>query len=197
MACHHARVVDAPVETDHEPLVVAAGVSADGTAGAVAASDALRLEHVSKSFRVDKQWLRAVADLSLTVPAQGAVALVGESGCGKTTTLRMATGLTQPDAGTVTWADPTARPQLIFQDPYSSLTPWMTIGRQLEERAAGAEGPTPGALAAGPRAHAPGGPRRTGRGAKPRELSGGQRQRAVIARALASKPDACSSATSR
>jgi peptide/nickel transport system ATP-binding protein len=43
----------------------------------------------------------AVNGLTLEVPAGGAVALVGESGCGKTTTLRMAVGLERPDSGTV------------------------------------------------------------------------------------------------
>ena len=99
---------------------------------------ALELTHVRKTFTVKgaggRAGLRAVDDVSLTVPAKGSVALVGESGCGKTTTLRIATGLLAPDEGSVRWAPDGGRPQLVFQDCGSSLTPWMAIGTQVEER---------------------------------------------------------------
>ena len=99
---------------------------------------ALRLVDVSKSFRVGgsprpANRLRAVADVSLDVPTGGAVALVGESGCGKTTLLRMACGLIRPDQGTVEWAAGSP-PQLVYQDAGSSLTPWRSVGSQVEER---------------------------------------------------------------
>jgi len=128
-----------------------------------------------------------VDELCLEVPAGGSLALVGESGCGKTTTLRMAVGLERPDGGEV-HVGPGGSPQLVFQDAGASLTPWLTTGEMLEERlrAAGLEGPgrrercvevlqlvgLPGGVAA----------------RRPRELSGGQRQRVALARAVAVPP---------
>jgi peptide/nickel transport system ATP-binding protein len=154
--------------------------------------NALELVGIRKAFSVggrgDKAKLVAVDDVTLIVPQRGSVALVGESGCGKTTTLRMATGLLQPDRGTVSWDQNGGRPQLVFQDAGSSLTPWMPIGRQVEERlrvlGVGKAERERRALEYLGRV---GLDTRAAR-AKPRDLSGGQRQRAVIARALASEP---------
>ena len=153
---------------------------------------ALELNHVTKTFPVggkgENSKLLAVDDVSLRVPTRGSVALVGESGCGKTTTLRIATGLLQPDVGEVAWAPTGGRPQLVFQDAGSSLTPWMAIGLQVEERLRAL-----GVNKAEREKRAMdyldrvGLDRRAAR-SKPRDLSGGQRQRAVIARALASEP---------
>ena len=156
---------------------------------------ALELDGLRKSFAIsggrlglERVRVHAVDGLSLTVPAGGATALVGESGCGKTTTLRMACGLITPDEGRVRWSSDSGRPQLIFQDAGSSLTPWCSIGSMIEEQLA-----------------ARGVPRRRRRAdslelldlvgldtrvadARPASLSGGQRQRAAIARALAVNP---------
>jgi peptide/nickel transport system ATP-binding protein len=153
---------------------------------------ALELNHVTKTFDVggkgENSRLLAVDDVSLRVPTRGSVALVGESGCGKTTTLRIATGLLQPDNGDVAWAPTGGRPQLVFQDAGSSLTPWMAIGLQVEERLR--------SLGIGKAEREKRALEYLGRvgldtraaRSKPRDLSGGQRQRAVIARALASDP---------
>ena len=142
----------------------------------------------SGSWRFKQHALTAVHEVSLVVPARGAVALVGESGCGKTSTLRMAAGLSQPNGGTVHWAAGAARPQLVFQDASSSLTPWISVLGQVEERFRNV-----GLPKAERRQQARDLLQRVGldeRSARsrPRELSGGQRQRAVIARALASGP---------
>jgi peptide/nickel transport system ATP-binding protein len=148
---------------------------------------ALQLDDVTKSFGRRKRRHVAVDGLSLTVPRGGAVALVGESGCGKTTTLRMAVGLETPDSGDV-YVGPGGPPQLVFQDAGSSLTPWMTVGDLLDERL---------------RAEGVSGAERTARAAevlglvglskdvaqaKPRQLSGGQRQRVCLARAAVVPP---------
>jgi peptide/nickel transport system ATP-binding protein len=154
---------------------------------------ALELNHVRKTFQMRgargvSTQIVAVDDCSLRVPCGGSVALVGESGSGKTTTLRIATGLTRPDSGSVRWDEPERRPQLIFQDAASSLTPWLTVDQHLSERlqqrgiARRERRPRIQQLrglvgldeAAGY--------------SRPLQLSGGQQQRAAIARALASEP---------
>ncbi|MBA2956438.1 ATP-binding cassette domain-containing protein [Nocardioides sp. MAH-18] len=136
----------------------------------------------------------AVDQVSLTVPAGQIVGLVGESGSGKSTLARAAVGLVPLDAGRILLDGepvPTRgrrRPlQMVFQDPYSSLDPRMTIGESISEAMA------PGGSRAERRAE-------VGRllelvhldparaGARPSELSGGQRQRVALARALGGRP---------
>jgi peptide/nickel transport system ATP-binding protein len=136
----------------------------------------------------------AVDRVSLTVPAGTVVGLVGESGSGKSTLARAAVGLAPLTGGRITLAGapvPTrGRPrplQMVFQDPYSSLDPRMTVGESV------AEAMPPGSSRAGRRAE-------VGRllelvhldpvcaGAVPSRLSGGQRQRVALARALAARP---------
>jgi oligopeptide transport system ATP-binding protein len=140
----------------------------------------------------------AVNDVSFTLPKGGSLGVVGESGSGKSTTARMLVGLETPTAGRVVFAGgpersrkrSARRVQMIFQDPYHSFDPRMTIGQAVEE-----------AL----RLHF-GGTRSERRRrvaelldqvglsarqaeAYPRSLSGGQRQRAAIARAIGIKPE--------
>ena len=136
----------------------------------------------------------AVDGVSLTVPAGQVVGLVGESGSGKSTLARAAVGLAPMQGGRILLDGapvPTRgrnRPlQMVFQDPYSSLDPRMTIGESV------AEAMPRGGSRAERRAEVerllelvhldP-----TRAGARPSELSGGQRQRVALARALAGRP---------
>ena len=180
------------------PLAAAPDGAPSGTAAAarpVVAQAAARAEavltvnDVSKTFRVSgsrRDRLHAVAGVSLSVPEGGSVAIVGESGCGKTTLLRIACGLLEPDRGSVKWADG-LRPQLIFQDAGSSLTPWLSIGTQVAERLR-SEGSRQARREAAVELLERVGLDRRAAKSLPRQLSGGQRQRAAIARALASAP---------
>jgi oligopeptide/dipeptide ABC transporter ATP-binding protein len=153
-------------------------------------------------FRADAHPVRAVEDVSFDVATGETLALVGESGCGKSSVGRTILRLQEPTAGTATFEGSDLftldritlrrmrrRMQIIFQDPYSSLNPRMTVG------AAIAEGIEIHRLASGKDVGRRVGalleevgldPGYTGR--YPHEFSGGQRQRIGIARALAVQP---------
>ena len=158
---------------------------------------------ISRTFRTREREVRALADVSFTIPRGRTHALVGESGSGKSTAARALLGLETMDAGTldvggveVDPSDPRAlrelrrHLQIVHQNPFTSLDPRFTVGRIVrepldlyrvgdraarEERAAWA-------------LEAVRLPERL-RDRRPGALSGGQRQRVAIARALALQPD--------
>ncbi|WP_144119257.1 ABC transporter ATP-binding protein [Catellatospora sichuanensis] len=156
----------------------------------------LAFEDVTVRFGNGRRAMTAVDGVSLTVPSGAVVGLVGESGSGKSTLARAAVGLTPVSGGRILLDGRPLRPrgrrplQMVFQDPYSSLDPRMTIGSSIAE--AIPRGAVPGAagrrdevarlleLVDLPADRA---------GCYPAELSGGQRQRVALARALAGRPD--------
>ena len=130
---------------------------------------------------------RMLHDISFDIRHGEILGLVGESGSGKSTLSRTILGLLEPECGTVTHY--TKRPQMIFQDPYSSLNPAYTVEWILEEPlriygkydAAERKRRVREMLA---RVELP----EEILTAKPAELSGGQRQRVSIAVALIQRP---------
>jgi oligopeptide/dipeptide ABC transporter ATP-binding protein len=170
-------------------------------------SELLSAQDLSCYFRLAGPWgrgplLKAVDGVSFTLQQGETLGLVGESGCGKSTLGRLVLALLPPTGGRIAFAgedlgqvskkhlkELRREIQIIFQDPYSSLNPRMTVGQILEE----------------PFAIHGLGSRRERRGwveellqevgltaevldRYPHEFSGGQRQRLGIARALALKP---------
>jgi peptide/nickel transport system ATP-binding protein len=177
----------------------------------------LELTDVGRDFDVSKPWLnrvlegaprlllRAVDGVSFSIRRGETLALVGESGCGKSTVARLIVGLYAPSRGGITFegvdlSTPGSREsapqirrrmQMIFQDPYASLNPRWRVGRIIAEPIRvnrlltdeAAIGARVGELL-----------RQVGLTPEdadkfPHEFSGGQRQRISIARALSSNPE--------
>jgi peptide/nickel transport system ATP-binding protein len=160
----------------------------------------LELEAVSRDFDVSRPWLnrvlegeprrslRAVDGVSFEVQQGETLALVGESGCGKSTVARLIVGLYPPSEGRIAYRG--RRMQMIFQDPYASLNPRWRVKRIVAEPITHL-GLEKNARVKDKVAHL-----LTQVGLSPEdgekyphEFSGGQRQRISIARALAGEPD--------
>ena len=175
-------------------------------------TDVLRLEHLGIDFSSEDGPLRAVHDVSLSVPRGGIVCLVGESGCGKSLTARAVMGLLPEGArasGRILLETPRGASDLlslsprelrrlrgpgmamIFQEPMTALNPVLRVGRQVDEALRLHLG------LSGREARAEtirlfgevGIPAPESRYADyPHQLSGGMRQRVMIAAALACSP---------
>ncbi len=167
----------------------------------------LEARHLTRYFRLTGAWgkgplLKAVDGVNFALKKGETLGLVGESGCGKSTLARVVLALLPPSQGEVWFAGENVfglpshrlkklrrKMQIIFQDPYSSLNPRMTVGRILEEpyliHSLGSRSER--------RAWAEELLTEVGLSAEhldryPHEFSGGQRQRIGIARALALRP---------
>ena len=149
--------------------------------------NALEVRNLNVSYKRGRERVRAVRDVSFTLGSGEILGLVGESGSGKSTLAKALVGILEPDSGEM--IHNTKRPQLVFQDPYSSLNPAKTVNWMLEEplRIFGKYD------RAARRARVASMLERVGLGPeygdrRPRELSGGQRQRVAIAMALIQRP---------
>ena len=203
-ACHRAKelsVIAEPAAASREPVTVV---------DFAAQPALLTVEHLAKFFKIpgglfggEAKTVKAVNDVSFSIARGETLGLVGESGCGKTTIGRVVLRLDDPTAGTIRYdgkdlggaEGPELKKlrrsiQVIFQDPFSSLNPRMTVGeiigeplsvyriepdakrvKQRVEDLLGLVGLFPYFAER-----------------YPHELSGGQRQRVGIARALALEP---------
>lgn len=169
------------------------------------AAPLLALEDVSRRFLVRRGWfgepqqLTAVDGVSLGLRRGESLGLVGESGCGKSTLGRLACGLLMPSegrvllegrelptAGAASWA--AGRIQMVFQDPFSSLNPRLSVRASVAEPLAARDMPRAERRRLADEMLATVGLEGMG-GRYPHEFSGGQRQRIAVARALITRPD--------
>ena len=196
---------------------------------AVMKAPLVEVRDLAKTFDVSPPWLNRVVErkgrqfvpavdgVSFAIERGKTLALVGESGCGKSTVARLLVGLYAPTRGHVRFdgTETTAtlrsgsraalalrrRMQMIFQDPYASLNPrWKVadiVGEPLKEHGlvqAGGDGKTRSVRAADLKTHVAELLRSVGLAPAdaekfPHQFSGGQRQRISIARALATSPE--------
>ncbi|MDT0683077.1 ATP-binding cassette domain-containing protein [Roseicyclus sp. F158] len=157
---------------------------------------------LARMLRQPARRVRAVDGVDLRLRPGETMALVGESGCGKSTVARCVAGLESPSAGTVRYSGETmeriarrALParkdvQMVFQDPYSSLNPRWPVGRSIAEpmQVLGLETGRDAAQARVAELLSQVGLAPEDAEKFPHQFSGGQRQRVAIARALSTRP---------
>ncbi|MCE2528040.1 MAG: ATP-binding cassette domain-containing protein [Actinomycetia bacterium] len=171
------------------------------------ATDTLALQNLTKIFKIKTGAfrhadLKAVDEVNISIAPGRTLAVVGESGSGKTTLARLILRLIEPTGGTVLLenTDITAlqgtalearrgRMQIVFQDPYDSLSPWQTVGRTvaepliLHQNLSMQQASEPVARMLERVGLSPEHAKRY-----PHELSGGQAQRVGIARSMITNP---------
>ncbi len=168
-----------------EPWGPVAGIGL-GNAPAVLVHGVHKRFPVGSGFK--RRQLQALRGVDLALNEGEAVALVGESGCGKSTLLRSIAGLQPVDEGSIEFGKG-ARPQMVFQDAGASLTPWLTVGEQIEERLRSEPIGRQARKSKVIEALAMVGLPHEVATAKPAQLSGGQRQRVGLARATVVPPE--------
>ena len=142
----------------------------------------IEIVDLKKSYWVEKKELPVLTGINLKVPERQITVILGRSGCGKTTLLRLAGGLERPDCGQILCGD-SHRMAFVFQEP--RLMPWLTVernaafGLRKQERKENA-----GRIREIIRTVGLEGFEK----AYPSQLSGGMKQRAALARALAYRP---------
>jgi len=177
-----------------------------------ASTPLLEVNNLIVDYRVGRESHRAVNDVSFSIERGKTLALVGESGCGKSTIAKAIVRLLTPTSGQIKLNGEDysqlnekqlrpmrSRVQMVFQDPYGSLDPHLTAQEIVGEplRLQGMRSKAERSKEAARLIDLVGLPT-TALERRPQEFSGGQRQRIGIARALASTPDllVCDEATS-
>ncbi len=144
-----------------------------------------RLQQVYKSYPLQGGIQRIFSNLTLSLPLEGITVLLGKSGCGKTTMLRLLAGLEQPEQGSINFLRDgkpyTPKMGMVFQE--SRLLPWLTVAQNimLSRSKWQDEDAVPYLELVGLEP--------TYLHSKPESLSGGMAHRVAIARALAYQPD--------
>lgn len=141
-----------------------------------------RIEHLTKRFSIGGRPLEVLRDLDLSGDTGEITVILGRSGCGKTTLLKVLCGLEQPDEGSFTLADGAVKVGVVFQEP--RLMPWLTCRRNITfglKKAQVIPAEIDGliqmvGLAGFEEAY-------------PAQLSGGMQHRVALARALARRPN--------
>jgi len=202
---HDPQVSDKPTLRKTGPRATARPIDSDQNRPSL-----LQVEHLKVHFPIRRGLfkhvighVKAVDNIDLSIQQGHTVALVGESGCGKTTVGKTILQLIKPTAGAVRFADVELTElsrtamrlhrrdmQIIFQDPFSSMNPRMQVGAIIEE---GILAQQPESTAQQRQARVQDLLQQVGLAAEaarryPHEFSGGQRQRICIARALAVSP---------
>ena len=149
------------------------------------AASVCRLQHVTKEYPLQKGVQRIFSDLTLDLPLEGITVLVGKSGCGKTTLLRLIAGLEQPEHGKISFIhnQEIIQPKIgmVFQE--SRLLPWFNVAENImisKNKWSDADALPFLELVGLDARHLH---------SKPDALSGGMAHRIAIARALAYAPD--------
>lgn len=183
----------------HVPAVVKSIVEQDGEELPTLEARQVRIQYHSPGFRSHK--MIAVKDVSLAVSRGKTIALVGESGCGKTTLSKALIGLlpiqsgnivfegqTMAEFGRSAWADFRKKVQMIYQDPFASLNPRHRVLDIVTESLLNQGVVAKQRLRRAEELMSLVGLAKTSLERYPHQFSGGQRQRIAIARALASSP---------